>query len=120
MTDFREKFGQLDDDVLLTVEEVAALIPCSPAGMYKRIERDPGTMPPAIRIGRQIRFRVGDVRAWIRSLSQGPLANMAAESAATAVPRRTGRRRMSPDVLGISAASKHDHESRPPGGRQWD
>lgn len=65
--DFLKDFGKYADEILIGVREVAALLRTSPAAVYKRLERGMAP-PPCVSTGNQIRFRVGDVRNWLRSL----------------------------------------------------
>jgi excisionase family DNA binding protein len=54
-----------DDDELLTAKEVARMLAVSLA-TFKRL-RKAGEGPPSIRVGeRAIRYRRGDVEAWLR------------------------------------------------------
>lgn len=65
--DFLIEFKKYPDEALIGVSEVAALLQTSPAAVYKRLEG--GIAPsPCVRSGKQIRFRVGDVRHWLLSL----------------------------------------------------
>lgn len=66
--DIRERFSKFDDDGFLNVKEVAELLLTTPQAVYKRLDRDPATCPaPCVRTGKQTRFRVSDVRAWLRA-----------------------------------------------------
>jgi excisionase family DNA binding protein len=51
------------DDVLLTEAEVADLLRVSPRTV--RRWRNEGTGPPALRVGRRIRYRRSAVEAWL-------------------------------------------------------
>ncbi|WP_410001606.1 helix-turn-helix transcriptional regulator [Sphingosinicella rhizophila] len=56
----------IDEDALLTLPEVAKLLNVPTSRLYKG--RVSGTgVPPAIKLGRLIRFRRGDVRAWLEA-----------------------------------------------------
>jgi excisionase family DNA binding protein len=48
---------------LLDVRAVAALLDCSPRHVYRL--SDAGGMPPPVRIGGLVRWRIADVQAWI-------------------------------------------------------
>jgi excisionase family DNA binding protein len=48
---------------LLTKEDIAARLQVEPRTVYEMIRGDDG--PPAIRVGRLIRFRPADVEKWI-------------------------------------------------------
>lgn len=58
----------------LTVDEVAALLRTTPAGVYNLRHR--GAAPPAARVGRRLLFRTVDVERWFdeRRGSGGPRA----------------------------------------------
>ena len=105
--DFRVIFGRMPDDSLLTVEEAASLVPCSPAALYKRIKRSPDAAPPAVRLGSDgVRFRAGAVRDWIRGLlPPEPAATTTSDwsSAGEDSKRRTGRPRLA--ALNLQGAS---------------
>jgi excisionase family DNA binding protein len=51
------------DDVLLTESEVAGMLRVSPRTV--RRWRNEGTGPPALRVGRRIRYRRSAVEAWL-------------------------------------------------------
>jgi predicted DNA-binding transcriptional regulator AlpA len=55
----------VNDDEFLSVEELAARWKRPKAAIYGLRYRREG--PPAIRIGRVLRFRVSDVEAWERA-----------------------------------------------------
>lgn len=50
-------------DRLLTAEQVAKKLGVTPAGVYMRRQR--GNAPPAIKIGKLVRWRESVVDAWI-------------------------------------------------------
>ena len=54
-----------DEDVLLSPSDLARWLGIPVATIYRW--RYTGDAPPALRIGRHIRFRVGDVRRWLRA-----------------------------------------------------
>jgi len=49
--------------VLLTVDEVAAILKCSPRTVYRLA--DAGRIPPPYRLGGLVRWRADIVKAWI-------------------------------------------------------
>lgn len=51
------------DDRLLTFEELADILGCS-AGHLRNLKYR-GRAPIAVKLGRSVRFRLSDVRAWI-------------------------------------------------------
>jgi excisionase family DNA binding protein len=51
---------------LLTKKDLATRLQCQPKTVYSMVARGDG--PVAVRVGRFIRFREADVRAWIDSL----------------------------------------------------
>lgn len=55
----------MDDDDLLTEREVADYTRLSEVTLRRR--RRAGTGPAWVRLGRQYRYRRGDVRAWLAS-----------------------------------------------------
>src|SRR5437899_2003745 len=60
------RFESPDDDgivVLLTVQDVAALLKCSVSSLNKWRLRQTG--PPFVRVGSRVRYRLADVQAYI-------------------------------------------------------
>lgn len=56
---------ELDDDTLLTEAEVARLLTMSPRTLQKwRYEG--GHTPAFHKVGRAVRYRLGDVKEWLR------------------------------------------------------
>lgn len=53
----------MNDDQLLTTEELAKLRNCSPSKINK--ERLTGDGPPFIKDGTSVRYRLGDYREWL-------------------------------------------------------
>jgi predicted DNA-binding transcriptional regulator AlpA len=51
------------DMELLTIDEVSALMKCTPKGLRDRV--DAGEFPKPRRFGRNIRWRAVDLRAWL-------------------------------------------------------
>ena len=74
------------DDVFLTTEEVLEYLQINLRTVYRLIKA--GKIP-AVRVGRQWRFRKKDIDAWLESQGSRP-----AGPAPTAVPARTGRARV--------------------------
>lgn len=66
---------------LLTPEELAAILCLSVQTVYNR-RSNGDDLPPAVHIGRLVRYRVSDVDAWIGTLSRHPV---------TAETHKTGR-----------------------------
>ncbi len=54
----------VDGEALLTVEEVANFLRVPVATLYAWRHKHVG--PPALRIGRHLRYRVSDVHRWLR------------------------------------------------------
>lgn len=55
---------QLGDDLrLVTAKEVAAMLDISLRTIWRRLSD--GTMPPPVRLGRLVRWRLADIRKWI-------------------------------------------------------
>lgn len=50
---------------LLSIPEVAARLKCSRRAVIRW--RDAGVLPPALKVGRCVRWRAGDVEQWIES-----------------------------------------------------
>ena len=69
MSDFRSTFRTFDDAVLINLEEYGQLLDITPGAMSQR--RHAGELAePAIQGGKLLRWRVGDVRAWLLALNQ--------------------------------------------------
>lgn len=58
----------VDDDKLLTTEELAALRSVPPSRIEK--ERLKGDGPPFVKDGHLVRYRLGDYRAWVAGLAR--------------------------------------------------
>lgn len=54
-----------DNTQLLTVQQVAARINCSPRTVYRLA--DSGDMPRPLKIGWLVRWRVSDIEKWIET-----------------------------------------------------
>lgn len=81
--DLAAKLSRAGDDLLVGPEEVAALSGLSASTIGKRkVASMPSPMPGV----RRLRWRLGDIRRWMR----GPAAD-SADSNATARPPRRGR-----------------------------
>jgi excisionase family DNA binding protein len=50
---------------LLTVKQVAALLKCSMRMVWRL--RDGGHLPTPVRLGRAVRWRAGDIAAWVEA-----------------------------------------------------
>jgi excisionase family DNA binding protein len=77
------------DEVFLTTEEVLEYLQVNLRTVYRLIKA--GKIP-AVRVGRQWRFRKRDIDAWLDS--QRPRPERAAGAAASAQPSRTTRKRV--------------------------
>ena len=67
MSDFRSTFKTFDDSVLINLQEYGQLLDITPGAMSQR--RHNGELAePAIQGGKLLRWRVGDVRAWLKAL----------------------------------------------------
>ena len=75
------------DDTFLTTEEVLAYLQVNLRTVYRLIKA--GKIP-AVRVGRQWRFRKGDIDAWLDS--QRPRSGRAAAALATPAPRAVSGR----------------------------
>lgn len=108
--DFRVTFKLLDNDAFIDAPELAQLFKINVGALYTRHYRS--ELPPASpRSGRHLRWRAGDVRAWMRGdstfASQMPSTGERIEAATaatnvtarvkgtttSATPRRSGRPR---------------------------
>lgn len=69
MSDFRVVFKGLDDATLISIDEYAALMGLTPGAMAQK--RHHGELAaPAIQGGKVLRWRAGDVRAWLLALNR--------------------------------------------------
>jgi excisionase family DNA binding protein len=50
---------------LLTVEEIAASLRVPPSWVYERVRRSGKEKIPHLKIGKYLRFRLGEVRVWV-------------------------------------------------------
>jgi len=55
----------MNDDLVLTAEQVANILKCSPKTIRDDAEKKWPGFPPAIRIGRLKRWRRRDIEEWI-------------------------------------------------------
>lgn len=58
-------FGDFFMNELLSISEMEGLLKCSRRAVVRW--RDNGTLPPALKLGRLVRWRRGDVEAWIEN-----------------------------------------------------
>ena len=58
--------AQLFDVELLDVGDLCRLLRISRKGLYNRRHRE-GALPPAIKVGSSLRWRPGDVEAWLQN-----------------------------------------------------
>ena len=69
MDDFRVVFKNLDDAALIGIDEYAQLMGLTTGAMSQRRYQDE-LAAPAIQGGKVLRWRAGDVRAWLLALNQ--------------------------------------------------
>ena len=50
---------------LLTTSELAELLGITVEAVYSRRQRGGGSLPPALRLGRSLRWRTADVETWL-------------------------------------------------------
>lgn len=78
--------GRMDDDTLIDVNVLAALLSLAPGSARQAAYRSPEALPPRFPTpSRHLRFRLGDVRQWIRSRAMLP-TNDAAQPAPAPAP----------------------------------
>lgn len=69
LEDFRVNFSCFDDLCLLSASEFGKLIGKSENAIYHMLCRHPDSLPPPVfRQNRYLRWRVGDVRLWLKEL----------------------------------------------------
>lgn len=56
---------QKDAKQLLTVRDLARLLQISPWTVYQRVRNSPSSLPPHVRLGRNLRWRPEDVQTWL-------------------------------------------------------
>lgn len=88
-------------EALLDLDDLSKILGMSPTSIYARRSRAPETVPPAIKIGRILRWRQLDVCAW---LDQG------LEAPRTARPRP--RKQATPSIR-LSVLSGKGRRGRP-------
>ena len=104
-TDFREKFGRLDDHATLTIDELAELL-CRNRRSIE-VMRFSGQLPPALKIpgSRRVCWLAGTIRSWLRGLDgarQDAVITTAVpglEDRRSGEKRRPGRPRKVHDVI---------------------
>jgi predicted DNA-binding transcriptional regulator AlpA len=70
VSDFRIAFAHMDRSALVTADEFGELIGKSRNAVYHMLCREPDALPkPVFRQNRYVRWRAGDVRDWIDSLT---------------------------------------------------
>ena len=67
-SDFRKEFEKFSDDSLIDSLELAALLATDRTCLYVSLKKGQ-LVKPVIHRNRQIRWRAGDVREWLRSLA---------------------------------------------------
>lgn len=88
MSEFRRTFKDLDDAVFIDIEEYGQLMGLTPLAMSQR--RHLGILAePAIQGGKVLRWRAGDVRAWLKQLNQDSRPAPGRPEKRTGRPRRT-------------------------------
>ena len=76
---------------LITVDEVAALLRTTPTAIYGARYRGEAPASYAVRIGRRLLWRRGDVEAWIDSEAEAVRAAAEAGEPAAGAPLTTAR-----------------------------
>lgn len=71
MGDFRRDFDKLSDDALVNALELAELLSTDRSCLYGELRKG-RIVKPVIHRQRQIRWRAGDIRDWLRSLGSAP------------------------------------------------
>ncbi|MGF6755263.1 helix-turn-helix transcriptional regulator [Paraburkholderia sp. GAS42] len=96
--DFRERFSKYDPEALIGPAEFAALIAITVSAFRQRDIL--GEFPPAVMRGnRCVRWRVSDVREWLRGLKPQDKRHVAkVDVNGTPKPRR-GRKRQSAELM---------------------
>jgi len=90
----------LDDDTLIDVSSLAALLCLTPESARQAAYRSPDALPPRFpTASRHLRFRLGDARQWIRSRAMLPtsgdvLQAQPAPSVSDAAPREDKPKRL--------------------------
>lgn len=65
--------GRMNDDTLIDINVLGALLSLSPGSARQAAYRSPEALPPRFPTpSRHLRFRLGDVRQWIRSRAMLP------------------------------------------------
>ena len=79
--------GRMDDDTLIDVNVLAALLSLAPGSARQAAYRSPEALPPRFPTpSRHLRFRLGDVRQWIRSRAMLPAQQQQQQTAPSAPP----------------------------------
>lgn len=81
--------------LLLSVDELAALIHKSPASVRSDASRNPRALPPLCRLpgNKRLLWRLTDVNDWIASFVQSPLFAEAKLTSPFDAPKKRGRPR---------------------------
>lgn len=88
MTDFRVIFKNIDDAALINMEEYGQLLGLTLGAIQQK--RHHGELAePAIQGGKVLRWRAGDVRAWLLNLCKDTRRPDGAEKKRLGRPRRT-------------------------------
>ncbi|WP_155625290.1 helix-turn-helix transcriptional regulator [Burkholderia vietnamiensis] len=91
--DFRVAFAQMDNAALLNPDEFGELLGKTRNAIYHMLCRAPDALPkPVFRQNRYVRWRAGDIRAWINSLPSAQPREISDK------PRR-GRRRKDDEFI---------------------
>ena len=67
--DFRLTFKTMDDDALIDAEEFGQLLKVNKQGVYHRLHKKQ-LVNPVIHRNKQVRWKAGDVRAFLRGLCE--------------------------------------------------
>lgn len=71
MGDFRRDFDKFSDDALVNPLELAELLSTDRSCLYGELRKG-RLVKPVIHRQRQIRWRAGDIRDWLRNLGSAP------------------------------------------------
>lgn len=71
MGDFRRDFDEFSDDALVNALELAELLGTDRSCLYGDLRKG-RIVKPVIHRQRQIRWRAGDIRDWLRNLGPAP------------------------------------------------
>ncbi|WP_443134966.1 helix-turn-helix transcriptional regulator [Halorhodospira sp. 9621] len=72
---------------LLNKAELAKLLGITQRSLNRRRERDPESLPPAVRLGRSLRWRPDDVEEWLVRQTEGQASPRARRGRPRSHPR---------------------------------